>query len=145
MMLAEAMVASPLRVVRVFPMPGDTGTNLHREAESICWDAVLVVRAFDGLDRSGILSVAEASEHQAESEASRWEANLADVKGIPFRAADRLNLFRTLLTGSALTPYPPSRGTPLESLIRSAVPLSTESNEMNLEHTTVAAQTASSG
>lgn len=99
-MLADALARSPLRVVNLFPMPGDVGTSLHRHEESISWDAVLVARKIDQLQTRPGPALADTT--WAAHLVNRWERNLAGVKAAPFRAADRDNLWRAALVASSL-------------------------------------------
>lgn len=101
--LATAMASAPLRVVKAFPLAGDTGASLHREQASICWDAVLIVRRDDEAVGAS-LRVAPETSAAAASEVARWMAELGDTPGVPFRAADAANLHRAFLVAAALAP-----------------------------------------
>ena len=103
MTLATAMASAPLRVIKAFPLAGDTGANLHREQASICWDAVLIVRRDDEAVGASLRVTPQAGAAAA-SVVERWMAELGDTPGVPFRAADAANLHRALLVAAALAP-----------------------------------------
>lgn len=105
--LAGALAKAELEVVTVFPMPGDTGANLHREADSICWDAVLVLRKprssnseAGAPQRTDIRS--RSPTFAPESVAAFWSERLAAVEGVPYRMPDRVNLFRAASAAARL-------------------------------------------
>jgi adenine-specific DNA methylase len=119
--LAEALADVPIEVVRVFPLAGDTGANLHREQASICWDAVLVARRVEAVGPRDLQTSAAALE-AADSEVARWTTELKGVDGLPFRDGDALNLRRALLVAESLKPQPepPERRAPLVELLHAA-------------------------
>lgn len=101
--LAEALAETPIEIVRVFPLAGDTGANLHREQASICWDAVLVGRkASTGARRA--LDVPAEGVPCVVTAVERWKSELKGVVGLPFREGDALNFHRALLLAAALSP-----------------------------------------
>lgn len=103
--LGAALRAAPLDIVNVFPMPGDTGSNLHRQEQSICWDAILVLRRRVGgaeaaVETSPLLVSPEGLETAASARAE-WEKRLAGIRAMPFRRPDADNLHRALLVACA--------------------------------------------
>lgn len=119
--LAEALADSPIEIVRVFPLAGDTGANLHREQASICWDAVLVARRVGSAVQRRLEAPADAL-LQADSEVNCWKSELEGVDGLPFRGGDALNLRRALLVAASLGPQsgPTEQRVPLAELLREA-------------------------
>lgn len=105
--LATALAAVPLRVVTVFPLAGDAGANLHRHEESICWDAVLVLRrvAAEPRPTNSSLALSVATREKIRAALLDWKERLRDVEALPFRRADALNLERALLVAAALSDH----------------------------------------
>jgi adenine-specific DNA methylase len=103
--LAKALAPAPLQVVTVFPLAGDAGANLHRRKDSICWDAVLVLRRVVAEPRRADdgLSVSARALERIGAVRRGWEERLRDVEALPFRRADALNLERALLVAAALS------------------------------------------
>lgn len=86
--LASALAAAGIRPVKVWPMFGDSGTGLHKRANSISWDCVVHCEVFDGP-----IDIADITSYQAivGDEVKIWEKRLAE-HGHALAAGDLRNL-----------------------------------------------------
>lgn len=86
--LASALAAAKIRPVGVWPMFGDSGTGLHKRANSISWDCVVHCEVVDHP-----IEIAEIASYQSivGDKVKIWENRLAE-HGHILAAGDRRNL-----------------------------------------------------
>jgi putative DNA methylase len=99
--LAVALAAGGWRPVQVFPMLGNSTAGPHLHEGTITWDAVSAYSKGTVLPADA-LALSPATTEAAAQHVRAWSARLRRHPGVPFRAADRTNLWRACLVAAAL-------------------------------------------
>lgn len=121
--LAGALAAADLRLVQLFPMPGDGDKGLHTQDGSIKWDAVFVLKKGKSRkrrDTSGELQLSAEALRAADAHHRRWRRRLSRLKSRSFREPDSINFYCACLVAAAVGLFPhdslPDR--PLKDLLK---------------------------
>jgi adenine-specific DNA methylase len=96
--IGNALAASGLRPMQVFPMLGEGPGSLHDHTGTALWDAVIVASRVPGTGAAGRLALTRAQQAAASTHVERWARRLRRH----FRAADTVNLYRAALVCAAL-------------------------------------------
>ena len=105
--VGQALARAGIVPMRVLPMYGDSSAGLHKHAQSVQWDAVLVCR-LRGLVRR--LKIGHSARQSGAESAQRWADDLGR-KGLVFTEGDKVNLAYAATLVAALS-VEPLIGTP---------------------------------
>jgi putative DNA methylase len=86
--IGQALADAGIIPITMFPLYGDSSASLHKHAQSISWDCVMVCRLGASVPAFSISSAARAEGSRA---ASRWVEKLR-VSGLPLTDGDRTNI-----------------------------------------------------
>jgi putative DNA methylase len=103
MYLARALGTSPLRVIQVFPMLGDSAAGLHKHPDSISWDAVVIAKKVVCAPQISF-TLTGVQLRRALTFFRKWDTPLSRQLKISYTDADRRNYYRASLVSAALAP-----------------------------------------
>lgn len=86
--IAVAMAKAGITPIRTFPLFGDSSASLHKHAQSISWDCVVVCRLGETMEE---FSIGDAARESGIERAKIWRRELKG-KGLPVTKGDETNI-----------------------------------------------------
>lgn len=86
--IAQAMARAGIIPIRVLPLYGDSSASLHKKAQSISWDAVMICKLGQPIDR---LRIEPEALHEGAKIANSWSTKLL-AKTLTVTDGDRINI-----------------------------------------------------